>query len=78
MKTEDWKELNEKSHYYSLQKQNIEHRKLIRKLQNEVKSLKEALNLPVVVRQSEQLCDHDYSDGTGTGYNICRKCGDMY
>jgi len=24
------------------------------------------------------ICEHDYSDGTGTGYNVCRKCGDMY
>jgi hypothetical protein len=24
------------------------------------------------------LCKHEYSDGTGTGYNVCKKCGDMY
>ena len=30
-----------------------------------------------VVGRSEQ-CDHDYSDGTGTGWNVCKKCGDMY
>lgn len=31
-------------------------------------------NIPLVVDE----CDHDYSDGTGTGYNVCKKCGDMY
>jgi hypothetical protein len=25
-----------------------------------------------------EQCDHDYSDGTGTGWNVCKKCGDMY
>lgn len=25
----------------------------------------------------EEECKHDYSDGTGTGYNICKKCGDF-
>ena len=48
------------------------------KLKKANKELTEQLRLGVVVRQSEQLCDHDYSDGTGTGYNICKKCGDMY
>lgn len=37
----------------------------------------EILRLFNVVGQSEQ-CDHDYSDGTGTGWNVCKKCGDMY
>lgn len=23
-------------------------------------------------------CDHNYSDGTGTGWHVCTKCGDMY
>lgn len=23
-------------------------------------------------------CNHEYSDGTGTGWNVCKKCGDMY
>jgi hypothetical protein len=35
------------------------------------------LRLFSVVGRSEQ-CDHDYSDGTGTGWNVCKKCGDMY
>lgn len=34
-------------------------------------------SIPIVVKQSQQ-CDHDYSDGTGTGWNVCKKCGDMY
>ncbi len=37
----------------------------------------EQCNIVNVVGQSEQ-CDHDYSDGTGTGWNVCKKCGDMY
>ena len=45
MKKEDWKELNEKSHYNSLKKQDIEHRKLIKKLQIEVRNLKEQSKL---------------------------------
>ena len=27
---------------------------------------------------NRETCDHDYSDGTGTGWHICIKCGDMY
>ena len=26
---------------------------------------------------AKEECDHDYSDGTGTGYNVCKKCGDL-
>ena len=37
----------------------------------------EQLTIPAVSGRSEQ-CDHDYSDGTGTGWNVCKKCGDMY
>jgi|GEM_PF-3648181 hypothetical protein len=47
---------------------------------NEAKLLLEIVkncSIPAVVGQSEQ-CDHDYSDGTGTGWNVCKKCGDMY
>jgi len=50
MNTEDWKIVNEKSHYRSLQKTDIEHRKLIKKLQAEIKTLKQALNLGVVIK----------------------------
>lgn len=40
MKNKDWVISNERSHYESLKKQDIEHRKLIRKLQHEIKSLR--------------------------------------
>lgn len=26
----------------------------------------------------DEDCDHDYSDGTGTGYYVCKKCGDQF
>ncbi len=42
-----------------------------------IETLNEALRIHDVVGRSEQ-CDHDYSDGTGTGWNVCKKCGDMY
>lgn len=31
--------------------------------------------LKVFISKTE--CDHEYSDGTGTGWNICKKCGGM-
>ena len=31
-------------------------------------------------KQKEEVseCNHDYSDGTGTGWYVCKKCGDLY
>ena len=28
--------------------------------------------------KENEECRHDYSDGTGTGYYVCKKCGDMH
>ena len=50
---------------------------LKKEMEADLGSLFIALHQPPVVGRSEQ-CDHDYSDGTGTGWNVCKKCGDMY
>lgn len=46
-------------------------------LEGQLLEARKQLALYDVVGRSEQ-CDHDYSDGTGTGWNVCKKCGDMY
>jgi len=30
------------------------------------------------LKSPKEECEHEYSDGTGTGYYICKHCGDMY
>ena len=63
-------------HQYGVsEKANYEIQKLFDKAIKE--AVTEALRPHDVVGRSEQ-CDHDYSDGTGTGWNVCKKCGDMY
>ena len=39
--------MNELSHYESLKNQDLEHRKLIKKLQLEIKALKQGQSLPI-------------------------------
>ncbi len=39
------------------------------------------LTIPDVVFNegaAEVECEHDYTDGAGTGWYVCKKCGDMY
>ncbi|MDC7994443.1 hypothetical protein [Altibacter sp. HG106] len=60
MKQEDWKELNEKSHYRALQKQDTENRKLIKKLQLEREELKKQLFLYGVVDSSVTISKQEY------------------
>jgi hypothetical protein len=28
------------------------------------------------MEDKEKECNHEYSDGTGTGWYVCKKCGD--
>jgi hypothetical protein len=40
----------------------------------------EALNKIAMLTNSKRIkqkCNHDYSDGTGTGWYVCKKCGDL-
>ena len=37
----------------------------------------EKFNVKLFDKTTEH-CHHEYSDGTGTGWNVCKKCGDMY
>lgn len=32
----------------------------------------------ITTSKEKKECNHEYSDGTGTGYHVCKKCGDMY
>ena len=41
--------MNELSHYESLKKQDLENRKLIKKLQLEIKKLKQGQSLPIIM-----------------------------
>ena len=59
MKQEDWTKINEKSHYRTLQKQDFEHRKLIKKIQVERDELKKQLALCNVSCQREQLSQYN-------------------
>tara|TARA_R110002167_G_scaffold279547_1_gene485377 strand:+ start:170 stop:403 length:234 start_codon:yes stop_codon:yes gene_type:complete len=69
---------NEISHYESLKKQDIGHRKLIKKLQLNKKALKEQLILSGVSHQREQLIDFaEYSENDKTSTAI-DECVDNY
>lgn len=76
MTVEDFKKLAEK-HLFVLEELTI-NKEGVKEMQIfGFDALYEQLRQHFVVEQSEQ-CDHDYSDGTGTGWNVCKKCGDMY
>jgi hypothetical protein len=32
----------------------------------------------IILSLQQRPCNHEYSDGTGTGYYVCKHCGDMY
>jgi len=71
--------MNELSHYNSLKKQDLEHRKLIKKLQLEIKALKQGQLLPID-SVSKPLCDvcgsDDIVEYPHVGFN-CYTCNPM-
>lgn len=82
MSNEDWLISNEKSHYESLKKQDISNKKLIKELQTELITLKQALNIPPVIETSsfeklkrelndiKDFSDKNYKEDSKHGVNL--------
>lgn len=69
--------MNELSHYESLKKQDLEHRRLIKKLQVEIKSLKQGQSLPIDIVSN---CDHKgiSKDIFEVPKGRCKKCNIVF